>query len=198
MGEAGPLPMKSRTPALTAPRSCSRDCAAPPGLMSWKSSAMSWRAVAVSASARACVRFCSIARRRSACEEPCPAATAVAAISNAAAAARRIANARLPFASRPFGWLFTTSLPWSVADRRRIDRVSRVRQSPRRGILAALARRYGRTVVTARQRGRARERLELLGESSLDCESLQREAIAELRAVIGFDRWCWPLSDPEA
>src|SRR5262245_45577657 len=25
-----------------------------------------------------------------------------------------------------------------------------------------------------------------------------REAIAELRAVIGFDRWCWPLSDPDA
>jgi DNA-binding CsgD family transcriptional regulator len=29
----------------------------------------------------------------------------------------------------------------------------------------------------------------------MDCESLQREAIAELQAVIGFDRWCWPLSD---
>jgi DNA-binding CsgD family transcriptional regulator len=38
----------------------------------------------------------------------------------------------------------------------------------------------------------------LLGDSSLDCESLQREAIAELQAVIGFDRWCWPLSDPES
>jgi DNA-binding CsgD family transcriptional regulator len=71
-------------------------------------------------------------------------------------------------------------------------------QSHRPGIFAALSRRYGRLVATARERGRSRERLEQLSESSLDCESLQREAIAELRAVIGFDRWCWPLSDPEA
>ena len=61
-----------------------------------------------------------------------------------------------------------------------------------------VARRYGRAVATARDRARSRERLERLSESSLDCESLQREAIAELRTVVGFDRWCWPLSDPEA
>ena len=36
-----------------------------------------------------------------------------------------------------------------------------------------------------------------LSESSLDAESIQREAIAELRRVIGFDRWCWPLGDPQ-
>jgi DNA-binding CsgD family transcriptional regulator len=36
-----------------------------------------------------------------------------------------------------------------------------------------------------------------LSESNLDCESIQREAIAELRRVIGFDRWCWPLADPK-
>jgi hypothetical protein len=71
-------------------------------------------------------------------------------------------------------------------------------QSHQSGIFAAFARRYGRAVATARDRGRSRERLERLGESSLDCESLQREAIAELQAVIGFDRWCWPLADPEA
>jgi DNA-binding CsgD family transcriptional regulator len=52
-------------------------------------------------------------------------------------------------------------------------------------------------VSTARDRGRSRERLERLSESSLDRESIQLEAIAELQAVIGFDRWCWPLSDPE-
>jgi DNA-binding CsgD family transcriptional regulator len=61
----------------------------------------------------------------------------------------------------------------------------------------AFARRYGRAVATARERSRCRERLERLSGSSLDCESLQREAIAELQAVIGFDRWCWPLCDPE-
>jgi hypothetical protein len=45
-------------------------------------------------------------------------------------------------------------------------------------------------------RGRCRERLERLGGSALDCESIQREAIADLRRVIGFDRWCWPFGDP--
>ena len=46
-------------------------------------------------------------------------------------------------------------------------------------------------------RRRSRERLERLAGSALDRESIQREAIAELRRVIGFDRWCWPLADPE-
>jgi DNA-binding CsgD family transcriptional regulator len=36
-----------------------------------------------------------------------------------------------------------------------------------------------------------------LSESSLDCESVQREAIVELQRVIGFDRWCWPLAGPD-
>jgi DNA-binding CsgD family transcriptional regulator len=53
-------------------------------------------------------------------------------------------------------------------------------------------------VATERRRARCRDGLRRLSESSLDCESLQREAIAELRCVIGFDRWCWPLSDPQA
>ena len=30
----------------------------------------------------------------------------------------------------------------------------------------------------------------------MDRESVQLEAIADLRRVIGFDRWCWPLADP--
>jgi DNA-binding CsgD family transcriptional regulator len=53
-------------------------------------------------------------------------------------------------------------------------------------------------VSTARERGRCRERLEQLDDSSLDSESIQREAIALLQGVVGFDRWCWPLGDPEA
>jgi hypothetical protein len=52
-------------------------------------------------------------------------------------------------------------------------------------------------VATERERARRRERLERVSESSLDCESIRREAIAELQRVIGFDRWCWPLADPE-
>jgi DNA-binding CsgD family transcriptional regulator len=52
-------------------------------------------------------------------------------------------------------------------------------------------------VASERQRARCRERLELLSESALDCESIQREAIAELRRVVGFDRWCWVLGDPD-
>jgi DNA-binding CsgD family transcriptional regulator len=52
-------------------------------------------------------------------------------------------------------------------------------------------------VATARERGRCRDRLRRLGDSSLDAESIQREAILELRRTIGFDRWCWPLADPQ-
>jgi DNA-binding CsgD family transcriptional regulator len=52
-------------------------------------------------------------------------------------------------------------------------------------------------MATTRQRARCRERLERLSESGLDGESMRREALADLQAVIGFDRWCWPLSDPE-
>ena len=52
-------------------------------------------------------------------------------------------------------------------------------------------------MASERERTRCRERLELLSESTLDCESIQREAIADLQRVIGFDRWCWPLADPE-
>lgn len=53
-------------------------------------------------------------------------------------------------------------------------------------------------MATARDRDRCQERLARLSESSIARESLQREVIAELQAVIGFDRWCWPLADPQA
>ena len=39
--------------------------------------------------------------------------------------------------------------------------------------------------------------MERLSDSRLDAESLQFEAIAELRRTVGFSRWCWPLADPE-
>jgi DNA-binding CsgD family transcriptional regulator len=56
---------------------------------------------------------------------------------------------------------------------------------------------YRRAVGTARERRRSAERLQRLSESHLDAGSIQREAIAELRRVVGFDRWCWPLADPQ-
>jgi DNA-binding CsgD family transcriptional regulator len=52
-------------------------------------------------------------------------------------------------------------------------------------------------VAGDRGRRRCRERLERLARSSLDRESVQLEAIADLRRVIGFDRWCWPVADPK-
>jgi DNA-binding CsgD family transcriptional regulator len=58
-------------------------------------------------------------------------------------------------------------------------------------------RRILRLVASERQLARCRERLDRLAESNLDCESIQREAIADLQRVIGFDRWCWPFADPE-
>ena len=50
---------------------------------------------------------------------------------------------------------------------------------------------------TERRRSRCRERLERFSDSTLDATSFRLEAIAELRRTIGFDRWCWPLADPE-
>ena len=56
---------------------------------------------------------------------------------------------------------------------------------------------YALRMVTERARRRCRERIEQLAESSLDSESLRREAIAELKLAIGFERYCVPLADPE-
>jgi DNA-binding CsgD family transcriptional regulator len=47
-----------------------------------------------------------------------------------------------------------------------------------------------------RARNRARERLRALAGASLDSEAARREAIAALRPAVGFERWCWPLTDP--
>jgi DNA-binding CsgD family transcriptional regulator len=47
-----------------------------------------------------------------------------------------------------------------------------------------------------RERIRCRERLERLAAADLDIEEARRAAIAELRRAIGFERWCWPLTDP--
>jgi hypothetical protein len=52
-------------------------------------------------------------------------------------------------------------------------------------------------MANTRERTHCRERLERLSDSTLDCESIQREAIADLQRVIGFDRWCWPFADPD-
>jgi DNA-binding CsgD family transcriptional regulator len=50
---------------------------------------------------------------------------------------------------------------------------------------------------TERERVDCRERLERLSESVLDSESIRREAIARLQRTVGFERWCWPIADPE-
>lgn len=52
-------------------------------------------------------------------------------------------------------------------------------------------------MATYRGRERCRERIHALARSGVDDESLQHEAVAELRRTIGFDRWCWSLADPE-
>jgi DNA-binding CsgD family transcriptional regulator len=48
-----------------------------------------------------------------------------------------------------------------------------------------------------RERNRCRQRLEALADAALDADQARRAAIAELRRAIGFDRWCWPLTDPD-
>src|SRR5919199_5086111 len=60
------------------------------------------------------------------------------------------------------------------------------------GLLCRLSRAYPWPVASTRERRRCRERLERLSTSGLDSESMRRAALADLQAVIGFDRWCWP------
>lgn len=53
-------------------------------------------------------------------------------------------------------------------------------------------------MASERDLSRCRERLDSLSRSSVDCDSLRLETIQYLRRTIGFDRWCWPLADPES
>lgn len=52
-------------------------------------------------------------------------------------------------------------------------------------------------MATERQRRRSVERITRLSQSTLDSASLRREVVRELQRAIGFDRWCWPVADPE-
>jgi DNA-binding CsgD family transcriptional regulator len=50
--------------------------------------------------------------------------------------------------------------------------------------------------MTVRDRSRCRERLETLAAAGLDPVEARRAAIVELRRAVGFERWCWPTTDP--
>jgi len=51
-------------------------------------------------------------------------------------------------------------------------------------------------MLRERERRRLRSRLEVLADAGLDTEDAQRETIEALRCAVGFERWCWPLTDP--
>jgi DNA-binding CsgD family transcriptional regulator len=50
--------------------------------------------------------------------------------------------------------------------------------------------------VRERERTRGRELLASLATSTVDAEEARYAAIAVLRRAVGFERWCWPLTDP--
>jgi DNA-binding CsgD family transcriptional regulator len=52
--------------------------------------------------------------------------------------------------------------------------------------------------MSERARNRCRERLESLAGADLGPEEARLAAIEELRRAVGFERWCWPLTDPES
>lgn len=52
--------------------------------------------------------------------------------------------------------------------------------------------------MSERARNRCRERLKTLAGAQLDPEQARLEAIEELRRAVGFERWCWPLTDPRS
>jgi DNA-binding CsgD family transcriptional regulator len=47
-----------------------------------------------------------------------------------------------------------------------------------------------------RERTRVRERLDSLVDAGLGADEVRYAAIAVLRRAVGFERWCWPLTDP--
>jgi DNA-binding CsgD family transcriptional regulator len=49
-----------------------------------------------------------------------------------------------------------------------------------------------------RERNRCRERLDALATADLGPDEARRVAIAELQRGVGFERWCWPLTDPDS
>lgn len=49
-----------------------------------------------------------------------------------------------------------------------------------------------------RERNRCRERLGALAQAGLDADDARRAAIEILRRAVGFERWCWPLTDPDS
>jgi DNA-binding CsgD family transcriptional regulator len=49
-----------------------------------------------------------------------------------------------------------------------------------------------------RARRRCRENLDALAVAGLDADDARHAAIAELRRAVGFERWCWPLTDPSS
>jgi DNA-binding CsgD family transcriptional regulator len=52
--------------------------------------------------------------------------------------------------------------------------------------------------VRERARSRCRERLATLAGAGLDPADARREAIVDLRRAVGFERWCWPTTDPDS
>ncbi len=54
----------------------------------------------------------------------------------------------------------------------------------------------GEMALRERERSRCRERVEALAGARLDPDEARWEAIVALRRVVGFERWCWPLTDP--
>lgn len=53
-------------------------------------------------------------------------------------------------------------------------------------------------MVSERARRRCREQVEELSQSPEDPFTVRFRIIEALRSVVGFDRWCWPLCDPES
>jgi len=63
---------------------------------------------------------------------------------------------------------------------------------------AAVRSRLSAMADRERARSRCRERLETLAAAGLGADEARQEAIVELRRVVGFERWCWPLTDPDS
>jgi DNA-binding CsgD family transcriptional regulator len=72
-----------------------------------------------------------------------------------------------------------------------------LQQSQKSGVRVRGGEVYRCPMASTRELSRCRDRVDSVSQSALDCDAFRREAIGYLQHVIGFDRWCWPLADPE-
>jgi DNA-binding CsgD family transcriptional regulator len=82
--------------------------------------------------------------------------------------------------------------------RQSLDRVKLGVASLDRGIAKNLGDPYASVVGADRAYASCAQRLDAMTHSAMGSEELRLEALAQMRATVGFDTWAWPVADPDS